>query len=171
MPAMNKIFINRLLHLVNERPQQGKRMLGWGSNALWELWQRIEEKEHTRKNQVITLPKGTDLVDVVLGEKGPRSDSKLFEQTQEELPKGLCFVGDCADVGRQQTLTPQKRLPKGKLTPEQKEFNRAVSQLNHPHCRKRIKEHQPRLFHHSFFDTENEEKEKIINLIVILLNK
>lgn len=44
-----------------------------------------KQKQHTRKNQAITLPKGVDLVDVVIGEKGPRSDSKLFEQTQGEL--------------------------------------------------------------------------------------
>ena len=41
-----------------------------------------KQKEHTRKNQLIVLPKGIDIVDVVIGEKGPRSDSKLFEQTQ-----------------------------------------------------------------------------------------
>lgn len=45
-----------------------------------------KQKEHTRKNQAITLPQATDLVDVILGQPGPRSDSKLFEQTQAELP-------------------------------------------------------------------------------------
>jgi hypothetical protein len=258
---MQQAFFNRLLHLIEQRPQQGKRMLGLGPEALWELWQRIAElerqerlqqaqrperkrqigggrkkdahllcrllvtllylrqhwtmqaiaetiecaestvwnyihemlpqvraqlpaslleqwqqecasleraeleqwlaqlpegallvdtweqpiprpnddkvqeeyysgkqKEHTRKNQAITLPKGVDLVDVVIGEKGPCSDSKLFEQTQQELPEDLSFIGDKAYVGRDNTTTPHKKPPKGKLTQEQQEFNRQVSQ-------------------------------------------
>lgn len=258
---MQQAFFNRLLHLLNERPQQGKRMVGLGANALWELWQRVVEvereerlkqaqrperkrqagggrkkdaqvlcrllvsllylrqhwtmqaiaemiecaestvwnyihemlphirtqlpaslleqwqqecpsveraelerwlaelpegallvdsweqpiprpsdeeeqeeyysgkqKRHTRKNQGITLPNGVDLVDVVLGEKGPRSDSKLFEQTQNELPENLSFIGDKAYVGRRNTTTPYKKPPKGKLTEAQKEFNRNLSQ-------------------------------------------
>lgn len=258
---MNQVFCNRLLHLLNERPQQGKRMVGLGADALWELWQRIAEverderlkqaqrprrkrqagggrkkdaqvlcrllvtllylrqhstmqalaetmecaestvwnyihemlphlrtqlpaslleqwqqecpsveraelerwlaelpegallvdtweqplprpsddeeqeqyysgkqKEHTRKNQAIALANGVDLVDVVIGEKGPRSDSKLFEQTQSELPDNLRFIGDRAYVGRRNTTTPHKKPPKGTLTQAQKEFNRHLSQ-------------------------------------------
>lgn len=87
-----------------------------------------KQKDHPRKNQAITLPKGIDLVDVVLGEKGPRSDSKLFEQTQTELPEKLCFIGDKAYVGRRHTTTPHKKPPKGELTQEQKDFNRHLSQ-------------------------------------------
>ncbi len=258
---MKQGFFNRLLHLVNEHPQRGKRMVGMGADALWELWQRIAEaerteqgkqaqrvgrkrqagggrkkeaevlcrllvtlvylrqhwtmqaiaetiecaestvwnyihemlpylrsqlpaslleqwqqecpsveraelehwlaelpagallvdtweqpiprpgneqeqqacysgkqKDHTRKNQVIALPNGVDLVDVVIGEKGPRSDSKLFEQTQAELPEDLSFIGDKAYVGRRNTITPYKKPPKGALTHEQKEFNCQLSQ-------------------------------------------
>jgi hypothetical protein len=258
---MKQSFFNHLLHLLNDRPQQGKRMVGLGVDALWELWQRVAEvkreaqrqqaqrpgrkrqagggrkqdadvlcrllvtlvylrqhwtmqaiaetiecaestvwnyihemlphirtqlpaslleqwqqdcdsveraeleqwlaelpegtllvdtweqpiprpqdqqeqeayysgkqAEHTRKNQVITLPNGTDIVDVVIGEKGPRSDSKLFEQTQAELPESLAFTGDKAYVGRRNTTTPIKKPPGGQLTPAQKEFNRQVSQ-------------------------------------------
>ncbi|SRR5579883_126364 len=40
-----------------------------------------KKKQHIRKNQAIPRPRETDLVDVVLEEKGPRGDSKLFEQT------------------------------------------------------------------------------------------
>lgn len=258
---MKQSFFNRLLHLLNERPQQGKRMVGLGVDALWELWQRVAEvkreeqrqqaqrpgrkrqsgggrkkdadvlcrllvtllylrqhwtmqaigeiigcaestvcnyihemlppirtelpaslleqwqqecdgvermdleewlaelpdgallvdtweqpiprpqdqteqgtyysgkqADHTRKNQLISLPKGTDIVDVAIGEKGPRSDSKLFEETQAELPEALKYVGDKAYVGRRNTTTPIKKPPKGELTPAQKEFNRQVSQ-------------------------------------------
>jgi hypothetical protein len=87
-----------------------------------------KQAQHTRKNQLITLPQGTDIVDVVIGEKGPRSDSKLFEQTQAELPETLAFTGDKAYVGRRHTTTPIKKPPGGQLTPAQKEFNRQVSQ-------------------------------------------
>jgi hypothetical protein len=258
---MEQSFFNRILHLVNARPNKGRRMIGLGATALWELWQRIDErsqaakrqrfndperkrqagagrkkeaevlcrllvtllylrqhwtmqalaetigcaestvwnyihemlpyirselpaslleqwqkecdsverseleswlaelpegallvdsweqpiprpkgdeeqeeyysgkkKGHTRKNQLICLPNGTDIVDVVLGEKGPQSDSKLFEQTQAELPETLAFIGDKAYVGRSNTTTPIKKPRGGQLTQEQKDFNRQVSQ-------------------------------------------
>ncbi|MGH2415373.1 MAG: transposase [Microcystaceae cyanobacterium] len=258
---MNHAYFNRILHLLDQRPQQGKRLIGLGVDAFWELWQRVEElekaarlqragqperqrqagggakksangvsrllvcllylrqhwtmqslaetlgcseatvwnyihemlpyvrqalpaslleqwqqecspleraeleewlaelpdgallvdsweqpiprpgdnekqkqyysgkqKDHTRKNQAITLPQGTDLVDVILGEPGPRSDSKLLEQTQAQLPENLAFVGDKAYVGRANTTTPYKNPPKGELTQAQKDFNRSVSQ-------------------------------------------
>lgn len=87
-----------------------------------------KQKGHTRKTQVITLPQGTDLVDVVIGEPGPRSDSKLLEQTQAELPDSLSFIGDKAYIGRHNTTTPHKNPPKGELTQAQKDFNRSLSQ-------------------------------------------
>jgi hypothetical protein len=258
---MDQSFFNRILHLVNARPQEGRRMIGLGATALWELWQRVSElersalqqrlnhperkrqagggrkkeaevlcrllvtllylrqhwtmqacseaigcaestvwkyihemlpyirtelpaswleqwqqdcdsvaraeleewlaelpegvllvdtweqpiprphndqeqetyycgnqKDHTRKNQLISLPNGTDIVDVVLGEKGPRSDSKLLEQTLAELPETLEFIGDKAYVGRRNTTTPIKKPRGGQLTQAQKDFNRQVSQ-------------------------------------------
>jgi hypothetical protein len=258
---MDQSFFNRILHLVNARPTEGRRMIGLGATALWELWQRINERtratqhqrntapgrkrqagggrkkeaevlcrllvtllylrqhwtmqalaeaigcaestvwnyihemlphirtelpaslleqwqqecdsveraeleawlaelpegtllvdtweqpiprpqdndeqkayysgkqaDHTRKNQLISLPNGTDIVDVVIGEKGPRSDSKLFEQTQAELPETLQFTGDKAYVGRRNTTTPIKKPRGGQLTQTQKDFNRQVSQ-------------------------------------------
>jgi hypothetical protein len=87
-----------------------------------------KQKAHTRKNQVITLPRGLDIVDVIIGEPGPRSDSKLLEQTQTELPASLRFTADKAYVGRRNTTTPIKKPPGGELTPAQKDFNRQVSQ-------------------------------------------
>jgi DDE superfamily endonuclease/Helix-turn-helix of DDE superfamily endonuclease len=87
-----------------------------------------KQKMHTRKNQLICLPQGLDIVDVVIGEKGPRSDSKLLEQTQAELPAGIPFIGDKAYVGRANTTTPIKKPPHGELTQDQKAFNKGVSQ-------------------------------------------
>jgi hypothetical protein len=258
---MDQSFFNRILHLVNARPKEGRRMIGLGAAALWELWQRISEleqaaqqqrdtapgrkrqsgggrkkdaevlcrllvtlvdvrqhwtmqalgevigcaestvwnyiheilpylrselpaslleqwrqecdsveraeleawlaelpagallvdtweqpiprpqddteqeahysgkkKEHTRKNQLISLPHGIDIVDVVIGAPGPRSDSKLLEETQAELPESLEFIGDKAYVGRRNTTTPIKKPRGGQLTQEQKDFNQKVNQ-------------------------------------------
>lgn len=46
---MNQDFFNRLLHLLNERPAQGKRMVGLGAEALWEVWQRVAEVERAKR--------------------------------------------------------------------------------------------------------------------------
>ncbi len=48
---MDQRFFNRLLHLINEKPKEGKRMIGLSANALWELWQRIAEQERIKKEQ------------------------------------------------------------------------------------------------------------------------
>ncbi len=39
---MNEHLLNGILHLLESRPQQGKRMIGLSASALWELWQRIQ---------------------------------------------------------------------------------------------------------------------------------
>jgi len=124
-----------LEHWLSELPEGELLVDSWeqpiprpGDDQKQEEYYSGKQKEHTRKNQAIVLPKGVDLVDVVIGEKGPRSDSKLFEQTQNELPEALSFIGDKAYVGRRNTTTPHKKPPKGKLTQEQKEFNRSLSQ-------------------------------------------
>ena len=87
-----------------------------------------KKKDHTRKNQLISLPNGIDIVDVVSAEPGPRNDSKLLEGTQAELPQTLEFIGDKAYVGRRNTTTPIKKPRGGQLTPAQKDFNQEVSQ-------------------------------------------
>ncbi|WP_254568326.1 transposase family protein, partial [Oscillatoria sp. HE19RPO] len=38
-----------------------------------------KKKTHTLKNQLIVLPKGEDIVDIKIGEKGPVSDIKIFK--------------------------------------------------------------------------------------------
>ena len=97
-------------------------------NKVQEAYYSGKKKQHTRKNQVISLPKGLDIVDVVIGEKGPRNDGKLLEQTQAELPETLAFVGDKAYVGRRNTTIPYKKPPGDKLTEAQKAFNKQLSQ-------------------------------------------
>ena len=50
---MNKNFFNRILHLLDKRPQQGKRLLGIGSTALWELWQGIVKLDQVAQQKRI----------------------------------------------------------------------------------------------------------------------
>ena len=39
-----------------------------------------KKKYHTRKNQLIVLPSGADIVDVVPGERGPKSDINIWRK-------------------------------------------------------------------------------------------
>jgi hypothetical protein len=87
-----------------------------------------KKKQHTRKNQVIVLPKGIDIVDVEIGVEGRRNDSKLLLNTQDQLPPRLPLIGDKAYVGRDNTLTPFKK-PRGKqLSEMQQSFNHWLNQ-------------------------------------------
>jgi hypothetical protein len=42
-----------------------------------------KKKTHTRKNQLIVLPNGKDIVDLVAGEPGPTSDLTLFRESHQ----------------------------------------------------------------------------------------
>ena len=106
-----------------------KRQAGGGQKKEGEVLCRYsaKQKDHTRKSQVISLPKGIDIVDAIIGEKGPRNDGKLLEQTQAELPETLSFLSDKSYVGRSNTTAPYKKPPGGELPPTQKDFNKEVS--------------------------------------------
>lgn len=49
-----------------------------GDNQVQQDYYSGKKKNHTFKNQLITLPEGADIVDVEVGEKGPTSDINLF---------------------------------------------------------------------------------------------
>lgn len=53
---MNHPYFNRILHLLQQRPQQGKRLIGLGANAFWELWQRVEELDKVARQQQARKP-------------------------------------------------------------------------------------------------------------------
>jgi hypothetical protein len=48
---MNQRVFKRILHLLEDHPQRGKRMLGLGAVAVWEMWQRIAELVREAKEQ------------------------------------------------------------------------------------------------------------------------
>lgn len=53
---MDQSLFNRILHLLEARPRQGKRMIGLGTSALWDLWQRISELEREAQQTRINHP-------------------------------------------------------------------------------------------------------------------
>ncbi len=87
-----------------------------------------QKKKHTFKNQFVSLPKGKDIVDVVVGERGPEADVNLLRKQQGNFSEQQNFTGDKAYIGAKRTTTPKKKPPKRELTPEQKESNKLISQ-------------------------------------------
>ena len=57
-----------------ERPGQYKEQKKYYSG---------KKKSHTFKNQITVLPDGQDIVDVITGEPGPKSDITLFREGQQ----------------------------------------------------------------------------------------
>ncbi len=87
-----------------------------------------KKKKHTFKNQVISLPDGKDIVDAIVGERGPAADVNLLRKQQEGFSKNQTFEGDKAYIGAERTKTPYKKPPKKELTADQKDENRKRSQ-------------------------------------------
>lgn len=86
-----------------------------------------KKKNHTFKNQLIVLPNGGDIVDVVGGEPGPKSDINLFRERQKGFDPRQQFNGDKAYVGEPSIKTPSKKTKNLELTPSQKEKNRELA--------------------------------------------
>ena len=86
-----------------------------------------KKKHHTLKTQFITLPQGKDIVDVVVGYPGPKSDLKLFQEHKNMFSKEQTFSGDKAYIGDNQITTPQKKPKNGELTSSQREENKKIS--------------------------------------------
>ena len=72
---------------------------------------------HTRKSQLIVLPYGKDIVDVVAGEPGPKSDISMFNESQKGFDPKQKFHGDKAYQGGKSIKTPKKK-PKNKTCSE-----------------------------------------------------
>ncbi len=86
-----------------------------------------KKKQHTFKNQFITLPQGKDIVDVEVGKKGPTSDISLFREQQEKFEKDQMFEGDKAYQGGENIKTPYKKPRHRELTAQQKTENKEFS--------------------------------------------
>lgn len=86
-----------------------------------------KKKTHTLKSQFIVLPKGEDIIDVVIGKPGPTSDIKICRQTLNKFDSEQLFSGDKAYIGEPQITTPYKKPKNGELTEAQKKKNKALS--------------------------------------------
>jgi hypothetical protein len=73
------------------------------------------------------LPQGEDLVDVIVGDPGPKSDINQFRESLSNFTSRQKFRGDKAYIGEQQIATPQKKRKNQGLTPEQKQENKEFS--------------------------------------------
>jgi hypothetical protein len=86
-----------------------------------------KQKRHTFKNQFIVLPSGKDIVDVVIGEYGPKSDINICRQTLNKFESEQQLIGDKAYVGEAQISTPSKKTKSRELTTQEKEENKELS--------------------------------------------
>lgn len=76
---------------------------------------------------MIILPSGKDIVDVVAGLPGPKSDITLFRETRNIFEPKQKFKGDLAYKGENSIETPIKKPKNRELTSEQKSKNREFS--------------------------------------------
>ena len=86
-----------------------------------------KKKKHTLKNQIICLPRGEDIVDVVGGEPGPKADITIWRENAYKFDEKQRFSGDKAYVSEPQIRTPKKKPKNGELTQEEKEKNKEIS--------------------------------------------
>jgi hypothetical protein len=86
-----------------------------------------KKQQHTFKCQIVTLPRGKDIVDAVAGAKGPTSDISLFREQQSKFAPAQGFDGDKAYVGAENVQTPHKKPRSKELTPQQKVENKEFS--------------------------------------------
>lgn len=73
------------------------------------------------------MPNGSEIVDVVAGEPGPKSDITLFRENCESFNSQQKFQGDLGDIGEDLINTPIKTPRNGKLTIDQKKENKEFS--------------------------------------------
>jgi hypothetical protein len=103
---------------VRERP---------GDNDEQEKYYSGKNSNHTFKTQMIILPNGRDIVDIVAGEPGPKSDINLFRENRVRFDTKQKFKGDLAYKGEDLIDTPIKKPKNRELTTEQKKENKEFS--------------------------------------------
>jgi hypothetical protein len=86
-----------------------------------------KKKSHTFKNQITVLPDGRDIVDIIAGEPGPKSDIALFRQGQKNFETHQKFQGDKGYVGESSIKTPTKKPKKRELSESQKKKNKQMA--------------------------------------------
>jgi DDE superfamily endonuclease/Helix-turn-helix of DDE superfamily endonuclease len=103
---------------VRERP---------GDNEEQEKYFSGKKSSHTCKSQIIIMPDGRDIVDVVAGEPGPKSDITMFRETRDNFDLKQSFKGDLGYIGEDLIDTPIKKPRNKELTTDQKKSNKEFS--------------------------------------------
>ncbi|MBG1262557.1 transposase family protein [Nostoc commune] len=103
---------------VRERP---------GDNEEQEKYFSGKKSNHTFKSQIIIMPDGRDIVDVVAGEPGPKSDITMFRENRGNFDPKQSFKGDLGYIGEDLIDTPIKKPRNKELTTDQKKSNKAFS--------------------------------------------
>jgi DDE superfamily endonuclease/Helix-turn-helix of DDE superfamily endonuclease len=103
---------------VRERP---------GDNEEQEKYFSGKKSNHTFKSQIIIMPDGRDIVDVVAGEPGPKSDITMFRENRDHFDPKQSFKGDLGYIGEDLIDTPIKKPRNKELTTDQKKSNKAFS--------------------------------------------
>lgn len=86
-----------------------------------------KKKQHTLKSQIVSMPNGKDIVDVIIGFPGPTADINLFRGQQQKFNEEQKFEGDKAYQGGQNIAIPHKKKRKKELSEKQKEENKILS--------------------------------------------
>ncbi len=104
-----------------ERPTKGQKGFYSGKN-----------KKHTLKTQVIIELKTMEIMSLRHG-KGKIHDFKLLKKTKVKITKTIKMLGDKGSQGilkiHENSATPIKKTKGGKLTKEQKIYNRELNRL------------------------------------------
>lgn len=103
---------------VRERP---------GENKEQEKYFSGKKSNHTFKSQIIIMPDGRDIVDVVAGEPGPKSDITMFRENRDNFDPQQNFKGDLGYQGEDLIDTPIKKPRNKELTTKQKKSNKEFS--------------------------------------------
>ena len=64
-----------------------------------------KQKHHTFKNQVISTPLGNEIIDIIVGEPGPKSDINLWRKQEKKLDEKQRYNGDKAYIGEARIKT------------------------------------------------------------------
>ncbi|MEH2333554.1 transposase family protein [Nostoc sp.] len=86
-----------------------------------------KKSNHTFKTQMIIMPDGRDIVDIVAGEPGPISDITLFRANRDNFDSKQSFKGDLGYLGEDLIDTPIKKPKNKELTTDQKKSNKEFS--------------------------------------------
>ena len=119
-----KQILKEYLLLVDSEEQEIEKSLSYEEQK---KYYSGKKRKHTFKNQVISLAKIVDIVDIVSGEPGPKSDIKIWRENADKFEKEQKFIGDKAYQGEEQIKTPKKKPKNGELTQEEKEKNKEIS--------------------------------------------